>query len=70
MNGQRLGETMHLALSSLLYFVGLGGAEVGGQLSYEGKGKSHKQEDILWDAIKKLRRKLTAELLFLELPSY
>ena len=44
--------------------------EVGGQLSYKGKGKSHKQEDILWNAIKKLPRELTPELLYLELSTY
>ena len=70
MNGRRLGQTMHVALPWLLYFVGLGGAEVSGQLSYKGKGKRHKHEDILWGAIKKLPRKLTTELLYLELPSY
>ena len=43
--------------------------EVGGQLSYKGKGKSHKQ-DILWNAIKKLPRELTPELLYLELSTY
>ena len=32
-NRQSLEETMYVALSQLLYFVGPGGAEVGGQLS-------------------------------------
>ena len=44
--------------------------EVGGQLSYKRKAESHKQEDILWNAIKKLPRELTTELLYLELPTY
>ena len=38
-------------------------------LSYGGKGKSHKQEELLWGAIKKLPKKLTTELLYLELPT-
>ena len=38
-------------------------------LSYGGKGKSHKQEEILWGAIKKLPNELTTELLYLELPT-
>ena len=69
-NRQSLEETMYGDLSQLLYFVGPGGAEVAGQLSYRGKGKRHKQEDILWGAIKKLARELTTELLYLELPTY
>ena len=36
-------------------------------LSYGGKGKSHKQEELLWGAIKKLPTELTTELLYLEL---
>ena len=40
------------------------------KLSYGGKGKSHKQEEILWGTVKKLPRKLTTELLFLDLPTY
>ena len=40
-------------------------------LSYGMKGKSHKQEELLWRvAIKKLPRELTTELLYLELPTY
>ena len=37
-------------------------------LSYGGKGKSHKQE-LLWGAIKKLPKELTTELHCLELPA-
>ena len=45
--------------------------QVGGlKLSYGGKEKSHKQEDLLWGAIKKLPRELTTELLYLELPTF
>ena len=44
--------------------------EVGGlKLSYGGEGKSHKQEELLWGAIRKLPRKLITELLYLELPA-
>ena len=44
--------------------------EVGGlKLSYRGKGVSHKQEELLWGAIKKLPRELTTELVYLELPT-
>ena len=39
------------------------------KLSYGGKRKSHKQEERLWGAIKKLPRQLTTELLYLELPT-
>ena len=38
-------------------------------LSYGGKEKSHKQEELLWGAIKKLLKELTTELLYLELPT-
>ena len=38
-------------------------------LSYAGKGKIHKQEELLWGAIKKLFKELTTELLYLELPT-
>ena len=38
-------------------------------LSYGGKGKSHKQEELLWGAIKKLPKELTTELHYLELPT-
>ena len=38
-------------------------------LSYGGKGKSHKQEELLWGAIKKLPKELTIELHYLELPT-
>ena len=45
--------------------------EVGGsKLSYGGKGKSHKQEDLLRVAIKKLPMELTTDILYLELPTY
>ena len=40
------------------------------KLSYGEKGKSHKQEDLLWGAIKNLPKELTTELLYLELPTY
>ena len=33
------------------------------------KGKSHKQEELLWGAIKKVPKELTTELLYLELPT-
>ena len=52
--------------------MGPGGAEVARgflNLSYEGNVKSHKQEEILWGAIKKLPKELTTELLYLELPT-
>ena len=39
------------------------------KLSYGGKGKSHKQEDLLWGTQKKLPKVLTTELLYLELPT-
>ena len=42
----------------------------GSKLSYGGKGKSHKQEKLLWGAIRKLPREVTTELLYLELPAY
>ena len=41
-------------------------------LSYGGKGKSHKhqeQEELLWGATKNLLKELTTELLCLELPT-
>ena len=39
-------------------------------LLYGMKGKSHKQEELLWNvAIKKLPKELTTELLYLELPA-
>ena len=38
-------------------------------LSYGGKEKSHKQEEPLWGAIRKLLKELTTELLYLELPT-
>ena len=37
-------------------------------LLYRGKGKSLKQEELLWGTIKKLPWELTTELLYLELP--
>ena len=39
------------------------------KLSCGGKGKSHKQKELLWSAIKKLPKELTTELLYLELPT-
>ena len=39
------------------------------KLSSVGKGKSHKQEELLWGAFKKLSKELTTELLYLELPT-
>ena len=39
------------------------------KLSNGGKGKFHKQEELLWGAIKKLPTELTTELLYLELPT-
>ena len=45
--------------------------EVGGwKLSYGGKGKSQKQEKLLWGTIRKLPKELTTDLLYLELPAY
>ena len=38
-------------------------------LSYRGKGKSYKQEKLLWGAIKELPKELTTELLYLESPT-
>ena len=38
-------------------------------LSYRGKGKSHKQEELLWGTIKILPKELTTELHYLELPT-
>ena len=38
-------------------------------LSYGVKGKSHKQEELLWGVIKKLPKELITELLCLELPT-
>ena len=38
-------------------------------LLYGGKGKSCKQEELLWGAIKELPKELTTELLYLELPT-
>ena len=52
--------------------MGPGRAEVGNgflNLSYGGNGKSHKQEEILWGAIKKLPKELTIELLYQKLPT-
>ena len=39
------------------------------KILHEGERKSHKQEEQLWGAIKKLPEKLTKELLYLELPT-
>ena len=52
--------------------MGPGRAEVGNgflNLSYGGNGKSHKQEEILWGAIKKLPKELTNEPHSFELPT-
>ena len=38
-------------------------------LSYGGKRKSHKQEELSWGSIKKLPKELTTDLLYLELPT-
>ena len=38
-------------------------------LTYRGKGKSHKQEELLWETIKKLPKELITELHYLELPT-
>ena len=38
-------------------------------LSYGGKGKSHKEEELLLGGIKKVPKELTIELLRLELPT-
>ena len=38
-------------------------------LSYREKGKSHKQEELLWGTIKKLPKELVTELHYLELPT-
>ena len=38
-------------------------------LSYGGKRKNHRQEELLWSSIKKLPKELTTELLYLELPT-
>ena len=38
-------------------------------LSYREKGKSHKQEELLWDTIKNLPKELINELPYLELPT-
>ena len=38
-------------------------------LSYRGKGKSHKQEEFLWGTINKLPNELITELHYLELPT-
>ena len=38
-------------------------------LSCRGKGKSHKQEELLWGTIKILPKELTTELHYLELPT-
>ena len=40
------------------------------KLSYGGKEKSHKQEELLWSVIRKLPRELITELLCLELSVY
>ena len=52
--------------------MGPGGVEVARSflnLSYEGNVKSHKQEEILWGAIKKLPKELTNEPHSFKLPT-
>ena len=63
---QRLEETMYVALSQLLYSWDQRGSGFL-KLSYGEKGKSHKQEEFLWGAVKKLPKQLTTELLYLGL---
>ena len=38
-------------------------------LSYRRNGKRHKQEELLWETIKKLPKELITELYYLELPT-
>ena len=38
-------------------------------ISYRGKAKSYKQEELLWGTIKKLPKELITELHYLELPT-
>ena len=64
-NRQRLEETMYVPLWDLEDQRGRGFLN----LSFRGKGKSHKQEELLWGTIKKLPKELTTELLYLELPT-
>ena len=40
-----------------------------GFFEFREKGKSHKQEELLWDIIKKLPKELITELHYLELPA-
>ena len=72
-NRQRLEETMYLPCHSCyIYCETWRDKEVGFflKLSYGGKGKSHKQEEeFLWDAMKKLPKEFTTELLYLKLPT-
>ena len=67
----KLEETMYVALSWLLHLLDLEEQRDRSflKLSYGGKGKSHRQEALLWGAIKKLPKELTSELLYLELPT-
>ena len=39
------------------------------KVSYRGREKSHKREELLWANIKKLLKELTTKLLYLELPT-
>ena len=64
MNRERLEEAMYLALSYLLYLWDLEEQRGRGflKLSYGGKGKNHKQEEllikVLCGAIKRLPKEL------------
>ena len=54
MNRKRLEETINVTLSYSLYLWGVEEQRGRGflKLSYRGKGRSHKQEELLWGAIK------------------
>ena len=67
-NRQRLEETMQFPCHNLWDLEKQTGRGIL-NLSYGGKGKSHKQEELSWGAIKKLPKELTNELLYLELPT-
>ena len=62
----KAGGNCAFCLVIVVAFVGHGGAKRYKRflkLSYGGKGKKHKQEELLWGAIKKLPKDLTTELL-------
>ena len=67
-NRQKSEETMYVACHNLWNLEEQRGRGFL-NLSYGGKGKSHKQEELLWGAIKKLPKELTTELFYLELPT-